>query len=146
MRFILLTLTISFLTIFTSFQTVQPTAAAAAAGKNPFVTADDDFQRISLEDAKKDYDAGTATIIDARDADAYKAEHIKGAINIPYGDFKKKYKSVPKNKKIIAYCSCPTEATSGLIVEKFNEKKIKNAYALAGGIKVWKAAGYPMEQ
>jgi rhodanese-related sulfurtransferase len=31
------------------------------------------------------------------------------------------------------------------LVQKLKEKGIKNAYALVGGTKVWKDAGYPME-
>lgn len=145
MRLILLT--VAALAIFTTSQNFQPTAFAEPE-KTELAkqTQTDDFQRISLDDAKKDFDAGTAIIIDARDEGSYKNEHIKGALNIPYGDFDKKYKSIPKDKKIIVYCSCPSEHTSGLEVQKFNEKKVKNVYALTGGTKAWKEAGYPMEQ
>ncbi len=66
---------------------------------------DDKAPRISLADAKKDFDAGEVVIIDTRSASAYKTEHIKGAINVPSNDFENTYKSVPKDKKIIAYCS-----------------------------------------
>jgi predicted sulfurtransferase len=61
--------------------------------------------RISLEDAKKDFDGGKVLFIDTRGADQYKAEHIKGSINIPAGEFETRYAEVPKDKKIIAYCS-----------------------------------------
>ncbi len=62
-------------------------------------------KRISLADAKKAFDAGEALFVDTRPENSYVNEHIKGAINIPVGDFEKRYKEVPKNKKIIAYCS-----------------------------------------
>jgi predicted sulfurtransferase len=61
--------------------------------------------RISLEDAKKDFDAGKAIFVDTRAEVQYKAEHIKGAINIPAEAFQTRYTEVPKDKKIIAYCS-----------------------------------------
>ncbi len=61
--------------------------------------------RISLADAKKDFDGGAAIFVDTRAAESYKTEHIKGAINIPAGDFETRYTELPKNKKIIAYCS-----------------------------------------
>jgi rhodanese-related sulfurtransferase len=61
--------------------------------------------RISLEDAKKAYDAGTAYIIDARGEDSYKDEHIKSAINITSDSLKEKLKTLPKDKTIIVYCS-----------------------------------------
>jgi 3-mercaptopyruvate sulfurtransferase SseA len=65
----------------------------------------DDAPRISLADAKKDFDAGTAVFIDTRAEDIYKQGHVKGAINITLQDDASKYKSIPKGKKIIVYCS-----------------------------------------
>jgi len=80
---------------------VQPANAPQQAA--PAETPLDDAPRITLADAKAAFDAGSAIFIDSRAESAYKGEHIKGAINIPLGslDFSK----VPKNKKIIVYCS-----------------------------------------
>ena len=84
----------------------------AAAAKQPVQPAQAEHQddshdaaRISLADAKKDYDAGTAVIIDVRDASAYNQEHIKGALNITKADLAANINKIPKGKKIIAYCS-----------------------------------------
>lgn len=68
-------------------------------------TPDDGAPRITLADAKADYDAGSAVIVDSRPADFYKVEHIKGAINVPLAEFEVEYKNIPTNKKIIVYCS-----------------------------------------
>ncbi|MGI9036564.1 MAG: rhodanese-like domain-containing protein [Pyrinomonadaceae bacterium] len=81
------------------------TTAVAANSAVQIATPDDGAPRITLADAKADYDAGRAIIVDARPADSYKVEHIKGAINIPLGDFEAEYKNIPTNKKIIVYCS-----------------------------------------
>jgi 3-mercaptopyruvate sulfurtransferase SseA len=64
-----------------------------------------DAPRITLADAKKEYDAGTAVIIDVRDPSVYKQEHIKGALNIPPAEIAANINKIPKGKKIIAYCS-----------------------------------------
>ena len=61
--------------------------------------------RIALEDAKKDYDAGTAIFVDSRAQVSYDQEHVTGSINIPVGSSDDKFSSLPKNKKIIVYCS-----------------------------------------
>jgi 3-mercaptopyruvate sulfurtransferase SseA len=61
--------------------------------------------RISLADAKKDYDAGKAVVVDVRDVNAYRQEHIKGALNIPIADIAANEDKLPKNKKISVYCS-----------------------------------------
>lgn len=66
---------------------------------------EDDAPRITLADAKKDFDAGIAIFVDTRSEDAYKIEHIKGAINVPANMLAAKMKDIPTGKKIIAYCS-----------------------------------------
>ena len=65
----------------------------------------DDAPRITLADAKKDFDAGTAVFVDTRAEATYKQEHIKGAINMPMEAVEARYKEIPTGKKIIAYCS-----------------------------------------
>ena len=72
------------------------------AASTPFPA---EARRISLDDAKKSFDAGEAVFVDTRAEAGFKTEHIKGAINIPAGEFETRYAEVPKNKKIIAYCS-----------------------------------------
>ena len=84
-----------------SNQTTPP----AATAKTDEHGHEDNAPRISVADAKKDFDAGKVVFIDTRSADAYKLERIKGAINISLSDFEAKYKSIPKDKKIIVYCS-----------------------------------------
>lgn len=61
--------------------------------------------RISLANAKKEFDAGTALFIDTRGDAAYKIEHIKGAVSISSDNLKAHLKELPKDRKIIAYCS-----------------------------------------
>ena len=65
----------------------------------------DDAPRITLADAKKDFDAGNVVFVDTRAESAYKSEHIKGAINMPMEAVELRYKEIPTGKKIIAYCS-----------------------------------------
>jgi rhodanese-related sulfurtransferase len=46
-----------------------------------------------------------AVLVDVRSVDSYKAEHIKGAMNIPYGEVADRAKELPADKMIITYCS-----------------------------------------
>ena len=85
---------------------VETTAAKTdAAPKKDEHGHSDDAPRITLADATKEFDAGTAIFVDTRAESAYKQEHIKGAINIPAEAMEMRYKEIPTNKKIIAYCS-----------------------------------------
>ena len=65
----------------------------------------DDAPRITLADAKKEFDAGNTVFVDTRAAAAYNSEHIKGAINMTTDAVESRYKEIPAGKKIIAYCS-----------------------------------------
>jgi predicted sulfurtransferase len=66
---------------------------------------EDNVARISLEDAKKAFDAGTAVFVDTRDISSYNFNRIKGAINLPMNEYATGWQKIPKGKKIIAYCS-----------------------------------------
>lgn len=65
----------------------------------------DGAPRITLEEAKKDFDAGNTVFIDTRGDAQFKIEHIQGAINIPVEFADARYKDIPPDKKIIVYCS-----------------------------------------
>jgi 3-mercaptopyruvate sulfurtransferase SseA len=68
-------------------------------------TPSEDAPRITLEEAKKAYDEGKAFIVDARAEEAFKAEHIKSAVNIRQDTLDKHLKELPRDKTIIVYCS-----------------------------------------
>jgi rhodanese-related sulfurtransferase len=108
--------------------------------------SDADVPRIGLADAKKDFDAGTAVIVDSRDPNSYRQEHIAGSINIPIGSPDTEFSKIPQGKKIIVYCSWPNEHTSASLAFQLNQKGIPNTFALLGGTQAWKTAGYPMEK
>lgn len=82
--------------------TPDPAVAAPAPTQNP----EDKMPRIRPEEAKKLVDDGKAVIVDVRGTEAYKISHVKGALDYPLskveaGDFS----GLPKNKRIIAYCT-----------------------------------------
>lgn len=74
-------------------------------GYQKALSAPQEGGRISLEEAKKDFDEGKAVFVDSRGASSYKEKHIKGAINIPFADVENRWKEIPTDKKIIVYCS-----------------------------------------
>lgn len=92
-------------------QPADTNTTAATATPGPPVTKviepdpDANVPRITVEDAKKEFDKGGAVFVDARPAGAYEVEHIKGAINITSETLDRNINSLPKNKKIIVYCS-----------------------------------------
>jgi len=67
--------------------------------------AEDNAPRITLADAKKDFDNMAAVFIDTHSKEQYELEHIPGAINIQPNTIKQNMDKVPKGKKLIVYCS-----------------------------------------
>lgn len=67
--------------------------------------AEDNAPRISLADAKKDFDSKSAIFVDTHSKEMYDREHIAGAINVPANELEAYFNKIPKGKKFIAYCS-----------------------------------------
>jgi len=75
--------------------------AAPAAPADPLAEA----PRISVADARKALDAGTAVLVDVRDLNSCHWEHAKGSLCIPGGELTARSGELPKDKQIIAYCT-----------------------------------------
>ena len=86
-------------------KTTNSTNTTSAAAPKTDDHADDNAPRITLAEAKKDFDAGNTVFVDTRAEAAYRQEHVKGSINVPIESFDARYKEIPTGKKIIAYCS-----------------------------------------
>lgn len=61
--------------------------------------------RISVQDAKKDFDAGHVVFVDTRGKGAFDVEHLPGAVVVDYNAADTEFDKLPKGKKIILYCS-----------------------------------------
>jgi Rhodanese-like domain len=65
----------------------------------------DSARRISVSELKAELEKGEVVIVDTRPAASYKTSHIKGAMSIPYDEFGRRMKEIPKGKTIVTYCS-----------------------------------------
>jgi len=124
-------------------------AAASAKDKLPFpevprITAE---QVMSLMKEK-----GKVVLVDTDDSVAYEAEHIKGAINIPYDptvaprSADDMLSALPGDKMIVFYCNCPHEEDSAPMVLEMWELSYDraNVKAMQGGLTRWEQLGYPL--
>lgn len=82
-------------------------AIASSIANNPGTVqnSNGNIPRTTLADAKKAYDNNSALFLDVRDLEFYADQHIKGAINIPYGDLETRYRQLDPNRWIITYCT-----------------------------------------
>ncbi len=64
-----------------------------------------EIERVSLEDAKAAFDAGTAVFVDVRGVDAYNMSHIPGSLSIPLAELESRLGELDPNQWIITYCT-----------------------------------------
>lgn len=64
-----------------------------------------DVPRVSLSDAKKAYDDGTAVFVDVRDSASYRQSHIPGALSIPLDELASRENELNPSDWIITYCT-----------------------------------------
>jgi len=61
--------------------------------------------RITIQEARDLVAQNKAIIVDVRGDSSYNTSHIKDSISIPGADIAARAKELPKDKKIITYCS-----------------------------------------
>ncbi len=119
------------------------TAATDRGGPEPNFSLDGGLY-VSVEDVKREMDRGADFIIlDARPKPDYELDHIAGAISMPFFEVEQRYKELPKDKWIVAYCACPRaeaeHAAKVLLAKGF--QKVKVMYE---GYFEWLARQYPV--
>jgi rhodanese-related sulfurtransferase len=85
-----------------------------------------------------------AKILDLRAKDEYKEEHIAGALNIPFAEFKVDHKRLNhvKSSPLIVIANSKQEGAKAIVSFKRSGKK--NVYLLSGGLSAWREAHMPL--
>ena len=84
-----------------------------------------------------------AFILDVRELREFVQGHIPGAVMIPLGQLKDRVNELPKDKDIVVVCL--SGARSRIALEILREKDYEKSSSLAGGMKAWMTAGYPIK-
>jgi len=85
-------------------------------------------------------------ILDARTAEEYKLNHLKGAVNVSVAnevELQKQIDQLDKNKPVFVYSI--NNGRSAVLATKLRDQKFKEVYELPGGISKWVGAGRPVE-
>jgi membrane protein DedA with SNARE-associated domain/rhodanese-related sulfurtransferase len=103
--------------------------------------------RISVAELDELIRAGAAPlIIDVRSATARSLEprFIPGALPISLSDIGLHMKDLPRDRDIILYCTCPSEASAARVAKVLMNQGFKKVRPLHGGLDAWVAAGYAL--
>jgi rhodanese-related sulfurtransferase len=88
---------------------------------------------------------GSVVLVDVRDAEAFRKEHILGATSIPAADVVKRLADLPKDRTIVTYCWDMTCALAPKAALELAQKGFKVQF-LAGGIEEWKKKGFTVKR
>jgi membrane protein DedA with SNARE-associated domain/rhodanese-related sulfurtransferase len=101
--------------------------------------------RISVSDLYELIQSGAGPlIIDVRSVTARELEPrwIPGALHVPLQDVAHRLKELPRDRDVILYCTCPSEASAARVAKILMNHGFKRVRPLLGGLDAWVAAGY----
>ena len=73
------------------------------------------------------------------------AEMIPGARRVPPKEIEKTAHSIPKDRDLFVYCTCPSDKTSREMTRRALALNFMKVRFLRGGLTAWKQRGYPVE-
>jgi rhodanese-related sulfurtransferase len=86
-------------------------------------------------------DPGTVQLVDVRSREAYAFSHATGAIAMPEAEMVQLASSLPSDRTLVLYCSCPDEKTSLRAARTLTGVfHVANVVVLEGGLDAFAAA------
>ena len=104
-------------------------------------------REITVEEVKRKLDAGEQFhFIDVREDHEWQADHAAGAQHLGRGIIERDIeKTVPEHDaEIVLYCGGGFR--SALAADNLQKMGYTNVLSMAGGIKAWREANYPLEK
>ena len=112
----------------------------------------EDFPSISfimLPEAEGLFSMNESLFVDSRNAEAFKAGHIAGAVNIPYEETNDPLLLdeflIPKEKTLVVYCDGSECQSSVGLSRLLHEQEFTDIRVFFGGWKEWQMEGLPIE-
>ncbi len=72
-------------------------------------------------------------------------EQIPGAYRVPPEEALRNPNTIPKDKDVVVYCTCPDKKTSRMVLRRALEGGFTRVKFLRGGMDAWKRMGFPVE-
>lgn len=105
--------------------------------------------RMTVRDLKDTLDRGERPlIVDLRHALEFVVDPrtIPTAVRISPDELPERNAEIPRDREIVLYCTCPSEATSAKVAMDLKKIGITRVRPLAGGLKAWQDEGFPMDE
>jgi len=104
--------------------------------------------RISVGEVKAALDRGDRPfIVDLRHMLEFVVDPrtVPTAVRISPDELPARNAEIPRDRDIVLYCTCPSEATSAKVAMDLKKIGITKVRPLQGGLKAWQDQGYPMD-
>ena len=109
-----------------------------------FLDSKDSLEPVPAKELWQRVKQGLVTVLDVRPPEEYAQGHIRGAINVPVTELKKRLHQIPAGQEVVAYCRGPYCLLAYEAVQVLRKKGIK-ARRLEDGYPEWKSAGLPVD-
>lgn len=109
-----------------------------------FLNSKDNLEPVPAKELWQRVKQGLVTVLDVRPPEEYAQGHIRGAINVPVIELKKRLHQIPAGQEVVAYCRGPYCLLAYEAVQLLRQKGIK-ARRLEEGYPEWKSAGLPVD-
>ena len=105
--------------------------------------------RMSVQELKAAIDRGERPfVVDLR----HKLEFlvnprtVSTAVRISPDELSLRHAEIPRDREVVLYCTCPSEATSAKVAMELKKIGITRVRPLMGGLQAWENQGYPMDE
>lgn len=109
-----------------------------------FLASKDSLEPVPAKELWQRAKQGLVTVLDVRPPEEYAQGHIRGAINVPVTELKKRLHQIPSDQEVVAYCRGPYCLLAYEAVQVLRKKGIK-ARRLQEGYPEWKSTGLPVD-
>jgi membrane protein DedA with SNARE-associated domain/rhodanese-related sulfurtransferase len=71
---------------------------------------------------------------------------VSTAVRISPDELPLRHAEIPRDREVVLYCTCPSEATSAKVAMELKKIGITRVRPLMGGLQAWEIQGYPMDE
>jgi rhodanese-related sulfurtransferase/biotin operon repressor len=102
-------------------------------------------EELTLAELIRRLEREDVVLLDVRSAEEYKRGHIPKALSLPLEEIDRRWKDLPRDKELVAYCRGPYCVLSDRAAQKLREYGIQ-VKKLSVGYPEWEQAGFPVEK